>query len=437
LTGLYQFRTSGLTRKNHNQHPAAQIERLAKILAYQGIRAPIVVSELTGFIAKGHGTLMAIKMNKWTEAPVVIQHFDSEEQEYAFVQSDNAIASWADLDLSGIRSDLGDLGADFDIDLLGIKDFVIDEPETAGAGGTLIDSFGAPPFSVLDTRQGYWQDRKRQWHGMGIKSAKGRDDNLTDAADLPEYANNGKLKMAPGTSVFDPVLAELMYLWFCPPGGTIVDPFAGGSVRGIVASKLNRQYIGVDLRQEQVEENRNQAIDICQDPMPVWHCGDSTNIGNYCADVQADLIFSCPPYADLEVYSDDDRDLSNMDYSAFVEAYAEIIRQACMLLKPDRFAAFVVGEVRDKKSGIYRSFVPDTIEAFKAAGLQYYNEAILLNQAGTAGLRARKLFNASRKMIKVHQNVLVFVKGDPKTATVTCGEVIIPASDESGVGADE
>lgn len=110
--------------KNRNKHPAEQVERLAKILSYQGVRAPIVVSRLSGYIVKGHGTLLAIKKNKWKEAPIVIQDFESEEQEYTFLQSDNAIANWAELDLSGINADLPDLGP-FDIDLLGIQNFQV------------------------------------------------------------------------------------------------------------------------------------------------------------------------------------------------------------------------------------------------------------------------------------------------------------------------
>jgi DNA modification methylase len=49
-------------------------------------------------------------------------------------------------------------------------------------------------------------------------------------------------------------LCEIAYRWFCPPGGTVLDPFAGGSVRGIVAAKLGRRYFGVDLRAEQVAD---------------------------------------------------------------------------------------------------------------------------------------------------------------------------------------
>jgi DNA modification methylase len=116
--------------KNRNSHSAEQIERLAKLLRYQGIRAPIVVARRTlskeaNTIAKGHGTLEAIKLNGWDKAPVVYQDFEDEDQLYAFVQSDNAIAAWSELDLSLINMDLPELGP-FDIELLGLKDFVVE-----------------------------------------------------------------------------------------------------------------------------------------------------------------------------------------------------------------------------------------------------------------------------------------------------------------------
>ena len=229
-----------------------------------------------------------------------------------------------------------------------------------------------------------------------------------------------------GTSIFDPVLCEIAYRWFSPAGGIILDPFAGGSVRGIVAAKLGRQYIGVELREEQVSANRAQANEICADEElpPAWICGDSMNIDRLCADVDADMVFSCPPYADLEVYSDNPADLSTMRYEDFRAAYFEIIGKACARLKPDSFACFVVGEVRDKR-GNYYNFVGDTVEAFKAAGLSFYNEAILLTAVGSLPIRAGKQFSVSRKLGKTHQNILVFVKGDGKRAAHRCGTVEI------------
>lgn len=221
---------------------------------------------------------------------------------------------------------------------------------------------------------------------------------------------------ASGTSVFDPVLVELSYRWFCPPGGVIVDPFAGGSVRGIVASKLGFRYYGIDLSERQIAANRVQAETICKDSPtpPTWIVGSSTDVETLLpAGLRADMIFSCPPYADLEVYSDDPRDLSNMPYDKFVEMYREIITACCRVLKDDRHAIFIVGDVRDK-DGFYYCFPEDTVWAFLAAGLRKYNESILVTAVGSLPVRVGKQFRAGRKLGKTHQNVLGFVKGDPK-----------------------
>lgn len=230
--------------------------------------------------------------------------------------------------------------------------------------------------------------------------------------------SDGDAAVASGTSIFDPVLTELAYRWFCPPSGVILDPFAGGSVRGIVAAFLGRQYHGVELRAEQVAANIAQH-NIAPFPTPHWYQGDSKDIAKICAHVTADFVFSCPPYADLEVYSDNPADLSTMDYPVFLKAYREIIHESCKLLADNRFACFVVGDIRDKR-GNYRNFVGDTVEAFRSAGLEYYNEAVLITAVGSLPIRVNKQFQSGRKLGKTHQNVLVFVKGDGKKAAAAC-----------------
>lgn len=262
---------------------------------------------------------------------------------------------------------------------------------------------GGAPDTIRDA--GFYS-RKRK-----AEKLLGRDLSVDEFREIDATGNEGT---SSGTSIFDPVLCELAYRWFCPKGGIILDPFSGGSVRGIVASHLGFSYTGVELRAEQVEANWAQKH-VAVEPFPDWRSGDSRNIDKVCWDVQADYIFSCPPYADLEVYSDDPADLSTMDYPDFLEAYREIIDKSCALLKDNRFACFVVGEVRDKK-GNYRNFVGDTVEAFKAAGLHYYNEAILVTAVGSLPIRVGKQFQAGRKLGKTHQNILVFVKGDGKKA---------------------
>ena len=87
-----------------------------------------------------------------------------------------------------------------------------------------------------------------------------------------------------------------------------------------------------------------------------------------------DFVFSCPPYYDLERYSDDPKDLSGATtYEEFLVGYRAIIRAALAKLKPDRFCAFVVGEIRDPSTGFCRNFVGDTIHAFQECGARLYN----------------------------------------------------------------
>jgi hypothetical protein len=113
--------------KNHNNHPDDQIKQLATILEYQGVRYPVKISNQSGKITSGHGRVLAAQKLGWTDFPVDYQDYDSPAQEYADVQADNAIASWAELNLDGIKDDIKEFES-FDVDSLGIKNFML-EPE--------------------------------------------------------------------------------------------------------------------------------------------------------------------------------------------------------------------------------------------------------------------------------------------------------------------
>jgi hypothetical protein len=331
------------------------------------------------------------------------------------------------------------------------------EAERRASAHDLTTRFGVPPFSVLRADAGYWQTRKAEWLALGIQSELGRGEdaisinmdagqsqafdessrkaadqrsNLTGAAALPDYATNGTEYIAPGTSIFDPVLCELIYRWWLPwqldRPPVVLDPFAGGSVRGIVAGTLGAQYVGLDLSREQLVANATQAdaiMGITNPRKPVWLHGDSRDIATIAqtdldlileastGQGRADLVFSCPPYYDLEVYSDDPADLSRADtYDQFLQAYSDIISASLQLLAPDRFAVWVVGEIRDK-DGYQRGLVADTIRIFQTHGAQLYNEAVLVTPTGTLALRAPRAMNATRKLARGHQAVLVFWQG--------------------------
>lgn len=119
--------------KNPHIHSPEQIDRLAKLIQYQGVRHPIIISKRSGLIVAGHGRLEALKRLKIKEAPVDVQKFENQAQEYAFIVSDNAIGKdeWAALNNEDISAYVKDF-EDFDIGLLGIKDFNIEMPFEGG-----------------------------------------------------------------------------------------------------------------------------------------------------------------------------------------------------------------------------------------------------------------------------------------------------------------
>lgn len=273
----------------------------------------------------------------------------------------------------------------------------------------LRDKFIEPPFSVLDSKNGNWRKRVNKWKNLGIKSEIGRDADKKVSLSNTLLNNNLGHSYHSGVSVFDPALCEVLYHWFCPEKGLILDPFAGGSVRGIVANYLGYKYTGIDIRAEQILSNREQGLNILDiNNQPNWYIGDSNIILSE-LNSEYDFIFSCPPYGNLEVYSNLDGDISNMTYDGFLVAYKNIIEKSCKLLKSGCFACFVVGEIRDKK-GNYIGFVPDTINIFKDNNMVFYNDIIYLQGLAGACLLAGAQMDKSKKVRKIHQNVLVFKK---------------------------
>lgn len=409
--------------ENNPRNNDGAVQAVADSIKEFGFKVPIVVDR-DGVIVAGHTRYKAARLLGLATVPCIIADDLTPEQVKAFRLADNKTGELAEWDFSALEKELAEL-SEMDMSLFGFDDEIfedldeeLDEGEELDENReTLQDKYIVPPFSVLDTKQGYWQDRKRIWKTI-IKSEEGRDEDLLGGfAQLADKYGNG---FSNGTSIFDPVLCEILINWFCPTGGKVLDPFAGGSVRGLVSVLLGNDYTGIDLREEQIRANVKNYKKIAnrQDLLggdlkpPRWIADDSRNI-DLLVKEKHDFLLTCPPYADLEVYSDDPRDISNMPYDEFKEAYFEIIQKACEKLTDNAFAAIVVGEVRDKK-GHYYNFVGDTIKAFEAAGLKYYNECILLNVISTAAVRADRQFNAGRKVVKIHQNVLIFVKGDEK-----------------------
>lgn len=283
-----------------------------------------------------------------------------------------------------------------------------DDAYPDGEAGALANTYIAPPFSVLDTRQGYWKDRKTKWRDEIEDQGESREGTLS------KTDNSLLANLNEGVSILDPVLAEIMLKWFSTPGWRVLDPFAGDTIFGYVAKKTGHLFTGIELRKEQADLNQHRCDKLMGSGVgeAKYICDTSANLDKYVKPESMDFLFSCPPYFDLEVYSDSPEDLSNQnDYRAFYNLLSGILINSARKLRKNRFACIVMSDVRDKE-GQYLQIVADIIKFMtKDAGLKFYNDLVLVNSAGTAPLRAGRSMG-TRKVVRLHQNVLVFYKGD-------------------------
>jgi hypothetical protein len=171
--------------RNARLHSDSQVSQIAASIKEFGFINPCLVDE-QGTLIAGHGRVMACKTLGIGKVPVIKLGHLSENQIRALRIADNQIAlggSWsADL----LQMELKDLQlSGFDMPLLGFDDAQL-VSFIAGLGdgtesrqqniGNLAERFGIPPFSILNAREGWWQDRKRGWLALGIQSELGRGD---------------------------------------------------------------------------------------------------------------------------------------------------------------------------------------------------------------------------------------------------------------------
>lgn len=284
-----------------------------------------------------------------------------------------------------------------------------------------------------------------------------------------------------GTSIFDPVLCEIGYRWYCPKGGSILDPFAGGNTRGVVAAFFGYKYTGVEIREGQVLANRAQlddvyeiedefglfgpgrlchkvtlrevyarcwAAEIAAGTMPAemitpqWVVGNSTDIDEALPiGEEYDLCFSCPPYYNLEQYSTRDGDGSKAQtYPEFMEWYAGVYRQCVARLKDSRFLIITVGDLRDKAGiGKYYNFNAHTQLLFsEKLGLHTYNQGVLYTALGSLPIRTSAAFPSGRKLGHTYQNTYIFWKGQDKSGAIkeALGELLPTEFAVAGPDAD-
>lgn len=385
---------------------------------------------------------------KWKEnptAPIIKASELSEDEQREFIIKDNVGFGEWDFDALANEWDIEDLnewGADLwqpDAGFGGGGDGTGGGTKSEPENGSLHDRFVVPPFSILDTRKGYWQARKKMWREAIGDMGESRNDTLITSPEIKykdlyrhrrrreelgisfkEYLDKyvpddvkereASKVLSAGVSLLDPIMAEIVCRWFGQEGCRTFDCFAGDSVFGYVSAHLGNEFVGIELRKEQADLNNERVKGMSAR----YICDDGQNVAQHIEADSQDLLFSCPPYFDLEHYSDLENDASNQDsYEDFLQIIRNAFTGAIGCLRENRFAVIVVGDVREKTTGFYYDLCGDIKRIFKDNGMNLYNEIILIETGASTALRAAR-YMENRKVAKMHQNILVFYKGKTK-----------------------
>lgn len=228
--------------------------------------------------------------------------------------------------------------------------------------------------------------------------SQARETLNSNRSDRRHGVNNGKC------SVFNPQLAQMILAAYAPMNGKIYDPFGGGGTRGYIATKMGYDYTGVEIREE--EYNRVLA------QMKEWNLNFKFILADsvgYRPNESFDFIYTCPPYYDLEVYSDMEEDLSNApSYMEYLNMLQKVLKNCYDVLKKDSFAVFVVGNFRNKK-GELEHLNGDLITKAKEVGFKLWDELIWMGASNVALTRCGK-FEKNRKSVRMHEYIIILKK---------------------------
>ncbi|MEW6610679.1 MAG: ParB N-terminal domain-containing protein [Patescibacteria group bacterium] len=420
---IQTIKTEDLRVAEYNPRKKSQhvLETVKASLKDYGFLQPIVINthqcELCGdrrnVIVGGHRRIDAARESGILEVPVVTVNLHIAQEKQANLRL-NAQEEFRKSELTGIIQELHSLDAQltqtigFDAQEI-VEMLYAARYQNNPVKRLLTDQFLIPPFSVFDAKQDYWQKRKHLWLEALGNLAETREGKLAGSGQ-----NLLMMGVNKGVSIFDPVLSEIAYSWFLPiKNGTILDPFAGSLARGGVAAALGHTYHGIEIRKEQIEANLAKLTELNLADKATFYLGNSKDLKALIPETNTyDLIFTCPPYYDLEIYSKQEEDLSTKQtYQEFMEDYRVIFKQCVDRLKDNRFVVIVLGDIRDER-GVYRNFISDNIELFESLGLHLYNEIIYVTPLATAPHRAERNMR-KRKVVKTHQNILTLYKGDP------------------------
>ena len=231
------------------------------------------------------------------------------------------------------------------------------------------------------------------------------EDGHTGSRSKVMRADHDSVYTATYSSFSIPLMEMILVRYGGPAGGKVLDAFSGGAPRAVTSAIMGFEYHGFDIREEALDETR-ATVDRLNLGGVFLHHGDGRFID--IDESEFDVAITCPPYFDLETYSDLPTDLSNL--SSYEEFNAGMFM--CALahrkkMKPGAFVCIVVGPFRNKKTKELIDFRADTVLNFQEAGFIWHQEVVLSKNFGSAAKRAGNAWKG-KKLVPIHEYLLVF-----------------------------
>jgi len=177
---------------------------------------------------------------------------------------------------------------------------------------------------------------------------------------------------------------------------------------------LGRTYNAFDVSDEMVMWNQ-KAWDILKDSKALnkgggaflWHKPGELCLENVQQESQ-DLLFTCPPYWDIEDYGENPGQAEAADtYEEFLENMARIYDSCYHALKPGAFACVIVNDFRKDK--IFYPYHADTLRILQQVGFNCHDMIIMKYASSIQSMFTNQLYKA-RKVAKIHEYILVMRK---------------------------
>jgi len=284
----------------------------------------------------------------------------------------------------------------------------------------IIDKYGSVPSSIWDVdysqlKQVTELDERKQDIAAkrlheNMKSIQNCDGDLRKAFSTSGKGVRGK-KQSSGISTFPPNICRNIVLFYSEQGETILDPFAGHNSRMEVVWRNKRNYIGYDISVDFMKFNERVREKIIYEDSFLGDNNCKIELKNKTSekldeiDNSIDLIFSSPPYWDLEFYGNEIEQLGKeKEYEGFLNRLETIFRECYRVLKQSKFFVININDFR--KDGIFYSYHNDIINLYRKIGFKMHDVIIMNYKQSIAQCFASQI-ETRKTTAKIHEYLIV------------------------------